>query len=308
MTSSSPDLSVNLGGIHMPNPVMTASGTFGYGPEYANLIDLNKLGAIAVKGICLNGAPGNSTPRMIEVPGGLINAIGLQNPGVEKFINEYMPFLRKYTTPVIVNIWGKTIEEYALVAERLNDIEGISGLEVNISCPNVKDGGNAFGTTPAMAGRVTETVRKATSLPVIPKLPPNVPDIGALAKACEAAGANAISLINTFPAMVVDIETRKPVLANKIGGLSGQGIHPIAVKLVWDTRRAVKIPIVGIGGITSARDALEFLIAGASAVAIGTANFIDPETALKVIAGIRDYLIRKNIKSVGELVGSLDLT
>ena len=303
--SAKPSMSVNVGGIRMKNPVMVASGTFGYGPEYADLVDLNRLGAIAVKGILLEPWEGNLTPRMVEVPGGLINAIGLQNPGVAKFVEEYMPFLRRYDVPVIVNIWGRTEAEYGEVAARLDGVEGVSGLELNVSCPNVKHGGMAFGTDAGIMAGVIGLVRKRTRLPIIPKLSPNVSDIARFARVAEENGADAISLINTIPAMVIDIETRRPVLANKVGGLSGPAIHPVAVRLVWEAARAVKIPVVGMGGISSARDALEFIIAGATAVAVGTANFSNPQTSLELISGIENYLVRHGYTDVNELVGSV---
>ena len=302
-----PDMRVNIGGIRMKNPVMVASGTFGYGSEYAGLVDLDRLGAIVVKGIRVEPCNGNRTPRMVEVPGGLVNAIGLQGPGVSAFVSDYLPFLRKYDVPVIVNIWGTTIRDYADVAARLSGVRGVSGLEVNISCPNIKKGGLAFGTDPRMARRVMAAVRKETRLPVIPKLSPNVSNIAAFARAVEDAGADAVSLINTLPAMVIDVETRRPVLANVVGGLSGPAVHPVAVKLVWEAARAVKIPVIGMGGITGAKEALEFIIAGASAVAVGTANFTDPTTALRVIAGIEDYLRRHGLARVKDLVGTVEL-
>ena len=302
-----PKLGVDIGGIRMKNPVMVASGTFGYGREYADVVNLNGLGAIVVKGIRREPCEGNPTPRMVEVPGGLINAIGLQGPGVDKFISDYLPFLRKYDVPVIVNIWGTTIAEYGDVAATLDGVQGISGLEVNISCPNIKKGGAAFGADPKMAAEVIAEVRKKTRLPVIPKLSPNISHMGVFARAAEDAGADAISLINTLPAMVIDVETRRPVLANGIGGLSGPAVHPVAVKMVWEAAKAVKIPIVGMGGITSARDALEFILAGASAVAVGTANFTDPGTAIRVIKGLEDYLRRHKIARIADLVGTLEL-
>ncbi len=300
-----PSLSTNIGGIRMKNPVMVASGTFGYGPEYAELIDLNKLGAIVVKGICLKPTKGNATPRTVEVSSGLINAIGLPGPGVEGFVAEYMPFLRKYDVPVIVNIWGKTIEEYAEVARLFSEVPGIAGLEVNVSCPNVKEGSAMFGTDLDMFKRVIAAIRKATKLPMIPKLAPNVSDIAAYAKASEECGADAISLINSFPAMAVDIETKLPKLSNKTGGLTGPAIKPIAIRLVWQAAKAVKIPVIGIGGIYSADDALEFLIVGASAVAVGTANFTNPDTAINVVAGIEKYLADHGIARVQDLVGTV---
>ena len=300
-------MTVDIGGIKMKNPVMVASGTFGYGKEYAKLIDIDRLGAIAVKGILSEPWDGNEYRRMVEVPGGLVNAIGLQNPGVDGFVNEYMPFLRKHDVPVIVNVWGRTVEEYADVAERLDDVEGVAGLEVNISCPNVKEGGLAFGTDVSAASKVIAAVRGKTKLPVIPKLSPNVSDISVFARAAEEAGADAVSLINTLPAMVIDIETRKPVLSNVVGGLSGPAVHPVAVKLVWEAARAVKIPVIGMGGITGPEQAIEFIIAGAGAVAVGTANFTDPETPLRVIDGIEAYLVEHGLSDVNDLVGTVEL-
>lgn len=303
--ANEPDLSMDIAGIHLQNPVMVASGTFGYGPEYAGLIDLNRLGAMIVKGISLESAKGNSTPRMLEVPGGLLNAIGLQNPGFVAFVREYMPFLRGLRIPLIVNIWGRTIEEYEEIAARFDDVPGVHALEINISCPNIKQGGLSFGSDPRLAAEVISAVRKRTRLPIIPKLPPNTSNISLLARAAEEAGANAISLINSFPAMAIDVHNLRPILANVTGGLSGPAIHPIAVKLVWEAARAVHIPIIALGGITEPKDAIEFLIAGASAVAVGTANFTDPETALRVIDGIRDILCEHKMASVRDLIGSL---
>lgn len=300
-----PDMNVDLAGIRMKNPVMTASGTFGYGCEYADLVDLDALGAIVVKGIRSEPWDGNAPPRMVEVPGGLVNAIGLQGPGVRGFVDDYLPRLREADTPVIVNIWGCTQEEYERVAEQFDDVPGVDGLELNISCPNIKAGGLAFGTRLETAAELIGAVRKRTRLPLIPKLAPNVPDIAEFARMAEAEGADALSLINTIPAMVIDIETRRPVLSNGVGGLSGPAVHPVAVKLVWEASRAVSIPVIGMGGITSAQDAVEFLIAGASAVAVGTATFTEPTTALQVIDGIRDYLQRSGFERVSQIVGSL---
>ncbi len=300
-----PDLSVTIAGLRLRNPVMVASGTFGYGVEYADVMPLAGLGAVVVKGISLEPCDGNDTPRLVEVPGGLVNAIGLQNPGVEGFINRYLPFLRRHDVPVVVNIWGRRVEEYAEVAARLDGVPGVHALEINISCPNIKDGGHVFGTRLDAATAVVAGVRANTRLPIMPKLAPNVTDIAAFALAVEAAGADAITLINSYPAMVIDVETRRPVLANRTGGLSGPAIHPIAVKLVYEAARAVKIPVIGIGGITGPREALEFLIAGASAVQIGTANFGDPAIAGRVADGIADYLRRHDMASVHDLIGSL---
>lgn len=305
MKTPSPNLSLNLGGIRMRNPVMTASGTFGYGPEYAELVDLNQLGALVVKGIRSEPTRGNATPRTVEVASGLINAIGLPGPGVDGFVADYMPFLRKYDVPVIVNIWGKTIEEYAEVAARLDAVPGIAGLEVNVSCPNIKEGSQLFGTNLALFEKVVKAIRAATRLPMIPKLAPNVSDITEYARCAEACGANAISLINSVPALAVDIETRKPKLANVTGGLTGPAIKPIALRLVWQAARAVKIPVVGMGGITCAEDALEYFIVGARAVAVGTASFTNPDTALRVVQGLSDYLVRHGLTSLDQLVGTL---
>jgi dihydroorotate dehydrogenase (NAD+) catalytic subunit len=304
---TAPQLEIQLAGIRMKNPVMVASGTFGYGPEYAELVNLNQLGAIVVKGISLEPWGGNNTPRLVEVSGGLLNAIGLQNPGVKGFIEKYMPFLRRHDVPVIVNIWGKTAEDYAEVAARFDQVEGVAGLEINISCPNIKAGGSAFGTNLDSTARVVSAVRKRTRLPIIPKLAPNVSDIAAFARTCVDNGADALSLINSFPAMAIDIETHRPLLANVTGGLSGPAIHPIAVKLVYDTAKAVKIPLIAIGGITQAREAIEFMIAGATAVAVGTANFTEPQTALRVVEGIERYLQSHHLASPGALTGTVRL-
>lgn len=303
--SARPDLTVAIAGIRMQNPVTVASGTFGYGSEYAALVDPRVLGAITVKGIRLQPCVGNPLPRHVEVTGGMVNAIGLQGPGVDGFIRHDLPFLRETGVPVIVNIWGTTLDEYAEVAVRLEAAGGIAGLELNISCPNVKAGGASFGTDPSTVAALVATVRSRTHLPLIAKLAPNVPDIRPFARAAAEAGADALSLINTLPAMVIDIETRRPVLANKTGGLSGPAIHPVAVKLVWDASQAVRIPIIAMGGIMGPDQALEFLIAGATAVAVGTATFIDPGTAVRVIAGIESYLVRHGLRTVRELTGSL---
>jgi dihydroorotate dehydrogenase (NAD+) catalytic subunit len=299
--STAPDLRVDLAGIAMANPVTVASGTFGYGREYADLVDIRRLGAITVKGIRLEPWPGNPLPRHVEVAGGMVNAIGLQGPGVAGFVREYLPFLRETGVPVIVNVWGTSADEYSEVAARLEAAGGVAGLELNVSCPNVKEGGASFGTDARRLAALVGAVRQRTRLPLIPKLPPNVPDIGLLARAAVDAGADALSLINTLPAMVIDIETRRPVLANVAGGLSGPAIHPVAVKLVWDTVRAVRVPVLAMGGIVEPRDAIEFLIAGATAVAVGTANFVDPQTPLRVIDGIADYLRRHGLPSVAAL-------
>lgn len=296
------DLSLELAGLRLRNPVMVASGTFGYGPEYADVVDLNRLGAIVVKGISRDPWKGNRTPRIHEVPGGLLNAIGLQNPGAEGFITTYLPFLRKHDVPLVVNIWGRTVEDYVRVAERLSSEPGIHALEVNISCPNIKEGGISFGTRVDLASQVISAVRKVTRIALIVKLSPNVSDIRPFARAAADEGADAISLINSFPAMAIDIETRRPVLANVTGGLSGPAIHPIAVKLVYEAAQVVSIPIIAMGGIRTAQEAVEFIIAGASAVAVGTATFADPQTCLRVIEGLEAYLVRHQIPSVRELI------
>ena len=300
-----PDMHVQIGRMKMKTPVMVASGTFGYGPEYAPLVDLNQLGGIVVKGIALHPTKGNETPRTFEVPSGLINAIGLPNPGVEGFVQQYMEFLRQYDLAVIVNIWGKTVEEYVDVARRFDAVDGVHALEINVSCPNIKEGSGLFGTDLDMFRRVVDGVRGATGLTLIPKLAPNVADIKAFAQAAEECGADAVSLINSLPAMAVDVETRRPHLANVTGGLTGPAIHPVAVKLVWEAASAVDIPVIGIGGIARAEDALEFLIVGASAVQVGTASFSNPRTALEVTAGIAAYLDRHDLKSVTELTGTV---
>jgi dihydroorotate dehydrogenase (NAD+) catalytic subunit len=303
------DLSVDLGNFRLKNPVMTASGTFGYGFEYNQYYDISRLGAVVVKGIRMTPSHGNPTPRVVEVTGGMLNAIGLQGPGVEKFLHDehYMPFLRKTGASVIVNIWGTTVAEYAEVASRLDaERQGITALEINISCPNVKAGGAAFGTDVKLASEVVSAVRRATTLPLITKLSPNVTKISDFARAAEDCGSDAVSLINTLSAMAIDIETRRPVLANKTGGFSGPAVKPVAVKMVYDTAKAVRIPVIGMGGIMNANDAIEFFLAGASAVAVGTANFVDPFTPLKVIEGIDAYLDRHNFKSVRDIIGALE--
>ncbi len=304
------DLSVDLCGIKLPNPVMTASGTFGYGKEYAEFFPLDKLGAVVVKGVATFPSHGNPTPRVAEVPGGMLNAIGLQGPGVEKFLRhpDYMPFLRKSKARVIVNIWGKTIQDYSDVAARLDaEPEGIAALEINISCPNVKQGGVAFGTDLKLAAEVVAKVRNATKLPLITKLSPNVSSIANFAKAVVDAGSDMISLINTIPAMSLDINTRKPRIANVTGGLSGPAIKPIALRMVFEAASAVSVPVIGMGGIMDADDAVEFLIAGADAIAVGTAIFADPMAPIKVIEGINKYLDDRNIPRVADIVGSVVL-
>ncbi len=305
MKKTRPDLSVRIGFLSLQNPVLTASGTFGYGQEYADLVDLNRLGGIIVKGLSLKPRPGNMPPRTVETPCGLLNAIGLQNVGVENFIADKLPFLRNLSVPVIVNILGQDIKEYQKMAERLSSVEGIAALEVNISCPNVKTGGVVFGTDYKAAARVTRAVRAAAGVPVMVKLSPNVTDIVSIARAVEEAGADAVSLINTLTGMAIDAETRRPRLGNVLGGLSGPAIKPIALRMVWQVAGAVKIPVIGCGGITTAADALEFLIAGACAVQVGTANFVNPRAAMEIIAGMDEYLVRHGFKKIETLVGSL---
>ncbi len=301
------NLEVTLGPLKLPNPVMVASGTFGYGLEYSSLLDISKLGGIVVKGLSLKPRPGNPPPRIVETCAGLINSIGLENVGVEDFINKKLPLLLKRDVPVIVNILGNTVEEYAEVGNILSDAEGISALEINISCPNVKSGGIIFGTDPKQAYNVVSAVRKNTSLPLITKLTPNVTDIGMMAKVVVEAGTDIISAINTVSAMAVDINTRKPKLANVFGGLSGPAIKPIALKKVWDVVNTVDVPVIGIGGISSYEDALEFLLIGAQAIQVGTANFINPGTSIEIIEGIRSFLERNNIDDINKFIGSLEL-
>ncbi|HAP67789.1 MAG TPA: dihydroorotate dehydrogenase [Nitrospinae bacterium] len=299
------NLSVNIAGILMKNPVMVASGTFGYGEEYAKYIDLNKLGAIVVKGLSLTPREGNPPPRIVETSAGMLNSIGLQNIGIDSFVNDKLPFLEKFDTKVIVNFFGDSIDEYCEVAKKVDSVSGIHGLEMNISCPNKKEGWLEFGTNPDLAFRVVNAVRKNTRLPLIVKLSPNVTDITVIAKAASDAGADAISLINTLSGMVIDIKTRKPKLANIIGGLSGPAIKPVALKMVWQVAKTIKLPIIGVGGIMTYEDAIEFMIAGASAVQIGTANFIDPASSEKIIDGLKLYCGQNSIKDINEIAGSI---
>lgn len=304
------DLTCDLGKLKLKNPVMTASGTFGYGKEYHDFYDISTLGAVMVKGIRMTPSHGNPTPRVAEVSSGMLNAIGLQGPGVDKFLHDddYMPFLRKVGATVIVNIWGTTVEEYAEVAARLDaESNGIAALEINISCPNIKAGGVAFGTDLKLAYEVVSKVRKVTDLPLITKLSPNVTKISDFAKVVEDAGSDMVSLINTLTGMAIDIETRRPKIANLTGGLSGPAIKPIAVRMVYEVAKAVNIPIIGMGGISNAADAIEFFLAGASAVAVGTANFVDPFAAPKVISGIEDYLKRHNCNSINDIIGEIKI-
>jgi dihydroorotate dehydrogenase (NAD+) catalytic subunit len=299
-----PIMATDIGPLHLKNPVMTASGTFGYGREYAAYVDLNKLGAVIVKGLSLKPRPGNPPPRLMETAAGMLNAVGLQNIGVEAFIREKLPFLRAYDTKVIVNIYGETYAEYAKAAEKLSSVEGVHALEVNVSCPNVKKGGLSFGADPKVAARVTRAVRASTPLPVIVKLTPNVTDIAAVAEAVERAGADAVSLINTLAGLSVDVKTRRPHLKNVTGGLSGPAIKPVALRMVWEVVRRVSIPVIGVGGIMTAEDALEFLIVGAKALQVGTANFVNPLATVEIIEGMRQFLIARKIKNINEIIGT----
>jgi dihydroorotate dehydrogenase (NAD+) catalytic subunit len=300
------DLSVQIGSLTLKNPIIAASGCFGYGVEYADLVDLSLLGGVAVKGLFLAEREGHFAPRIVETPAGMLNAIGLQGIGVHRFIEEKLPELRARNATVFVNICGTTLDEYVEVARILSDAEGVAALELNISCPNIKEGGITFGCSLTGTFDVVSAVRKVTRLPIIPKLTPNVTDVASFAKASEDAGADAVSLVNTFLAMAIDIETRRPKLSNVVGGLSGPAIRPIAVRMVYECRQTVKIPVIGMGGIASARDALEFMVAGATAVQVGTASFADPFIWPKLLDGMRDYLERHRIDRVMDLVGSVD--
>ncbi len=300
-------LSVNIGGIRMRNPVMTASGTFGYGSEYHNFVDLNKLGAVVVKGVTSVPWPGNPMDRIMETPSGMLNAIGLQNVGVDGFISEKLPYLRDFDVPVIVNVCGKKVEEYLIVVDKLNDVDGVAGVELNISCPNLDCGGMSFGVDATLAHELVKEVKARTHLPLLVKLSPNVTDITVIARAVEEAGADALSAINTLLGMAINAETRQPELANVTGGLSGPAIKPVALRLVWEVYKSVSIPIVGMGGIMNATDAVEFFIAGASAIAVGTANFVNPKASMEVVKGIQTYLEKTNTVSIKELVGSLQV-
>ena len=297
-------LEVKIAGLKFKNPVMTASGTFGYGAEFMPYMDLSKLGAIVVKGLSLYPRQGNPSPRIVETPCGMLNAIGLQNVGVDDFIEKKLPLLKGVDTHVIANIFGETIEDYIEVAKRFDNAKGVSALEINISCPNVKKGGIVFGTDPSEAFKVVSAVRNATRLPIITKLSPNVTDIKVMVKAAEDGGSDAISLINTITGMVIDVEKRRPVLATATGGLSGPAVRPIAVRMVWQAAQVAKVPIIGMGGIMSANDALEFIIAGATAVQVGTANFIEPDSSVRVAVGIAEYVSRKKTR-ITDVIGSL---
>jgi dihydroorotate dehydrogenase (NAD+) catalytic subunit len=305
--NTSPDLSVNIGGLQLKNPVMTASGTFGYGREFEGLTDLRRLGAVVVKGISLKPSKGNPPPRVIETTGGMLNAIGLENVGLDTFLGEKLPYLQTLNVPVVVNIYGKTIEEYAELAERLDRVEDVAALEVNISCPNVKAGGVAFGVCAEPARSVVHAVRKKTGKPLIVKLSPNVTDITEIARAVETAGADAVSLINTLTGMAIDVYSRRPKLANITGGLSGPAVKPIALRMVWETARAVRIPVIGMGGIMSTEDALEFIIAGASAIQVGTANFVNPRVTMDILDGLETYIAEKKMAHVSDLIGTLSV-
>ena len=300
------DLSVQIGGLTLKNPVIAASGCFGYGVEYADLVDLSALGGVAVKGLFLAEREGHPPPRIVETPAGMLNAIGLQGIGVRRFVDEKLPELRSRRATVIVNVCGTTIDEYAEVSRILSDAEGVAAIELNISCPNIKEGGIQFGCSLGGTFDVVRAVRSVTTLPIIPKLTPNVTDVGSFARVAEEAGADAVSLVNTFLAMAIDIETRRPKISNIVGGLSGPAIRPIAIRMVYECRQVVKIPVIGMGGIACASDALEFMIAGAAAVQVGTANFVEPMIWSNLIAGIRDYMQRHEIRHIGEIVGTLD--
>jgi dihydroorotate dehydrogenase (NAD+) catalytic subunit len=300
------NLSVKIGKLNLKNPVMTASGTFGYGDEYSEFIDLNRLGAVVVKGLSLTPKEGNPPPRIVETAAGMLNAIGLQNIGIENFVREKLPFLRRFDTPVVVNFFGDSVGEYAEAAKRLSAAEGIHALEMNISCPNKQAGWCIFGTDPMVTFDVVRAVRKATDLTLIVKLSPNVTDIAVMARAAAEAGADAVSLINTLTGLAVDIRTRKPKLANVTGGLSGPAIKPVALRMVWEVYRAVKVPIIGMGGIMNAVDALEFMLAGAAAVAVGTANFINPKATIGIIEGIERFMGESGISDIREITGALD--
>ncbi len=300
------NLSVNIGGLLLKNPVMTASGTFGYGEEYAPYVDINRLGAVIVKGVSLHPRRGNPPPRIMETACGMLNAIGLQNPGVHVFVRDKLPFLKQFDVAVVVNIFGETVDEYKRIAEILNRTEGVHALEVNISCPNVEKGGMSFGADPKAAFEVTRGVKGATHLPVMVKLTPNVTDIGEIAETVQAAGADVISLINTIAGMSVDVENRKPNLQRVTGGLSGPAIKPVALRMVREVTKRVSVPVVGVGGITNASDALEFLIVGARAIQVGSANFVNPRATMDILEGIEEYMVRHRIRDIQALIGTLN--
>jgi dihydroorotate dehydrogenase (NAD+) catalytic subunit len=307
MNSNKPNLRVNIGGLEISNPVMTASGTFGYAKEYEAFVDLKRLGAIVVKGLSLEPSKGNPPQRIVETPCGMLNAIGLENVGLKAFAEEKAPFLKSLDTPVFVNIYGRSITEYAELAARLEDIDAVSGIEVNISCPNVKSGGIAFGAFPESTAEVVKAIRRRTSRPMMVKLSPNVTDITEIAKAAEGEGTDSISLINTITGMSINIETRRPMLANITGGLSGPAIKPVALRMVWQVVQTVNVPVIGIGGIMTAKDALEFLIAGATAVQVGTANFINPHATIDILDGIEAFLVERHIADIKDIIGTLEV-
>ncbi len=304
---SRPDLTVNLAGMQLRNPVMTASGTFGYGEEFAEHVDLQRIGAFVTKGLSLKARAGNPTPRIVETPGGMLNAIGLQNVGIDAFIEKKVPFLRTVDTPAVANFFGDSVDEYAEMACRLNEIPEIAALEMNISCPNVKHGGIVFGTDPECAASVVAACRAATNKPLIVKLSPNVTDVVTMAKACVDAGADSLSLINTLIGMAIDLKKRRPVLANVTGGFSGPAIKPVALRMVWQVARAVKVPVIGIGGIMNATDALEFILAGASAVQVGTASFINPGAAQTIAEEMEAWLVANGVADIKSLIGALEV-
>jgi dihydroorotate dehydrogenase (NAD+) catalytic subunit len=302
---TAPDLSVDIGGLTLQNPVMTASGTFGYAREFELYTNLNRLGGIIVKGLSLKPSKGNPPPRIVETDCGMLNAIGLENVGVDGFIQDKLPFLRSLSPPTITNIYGKTVDEYASLAQRIDSLDAVKGIEVNISCPNVKAGGVAFGSDPAIAHKVVRAVREKTRKLLVVKLSPNVTDIALMAKVAEDAGANALSVINTITGLAVDLSTRRPKLANVTGGLSGPAIKPIALRMVWQSAQAVNIPIIGVGGIMNATDALEFMMVGATAVQVGTANFVNPGSTMQIIDGMQAWLQKEGIDDVKQLIGTL---
>jgi dihydroorotate dehydrogenase (NAD+) catalytic subunit len=301
------DLAIDFAGIKLKNPVLTASGTFGYGEEFAEFVDLNKLGGVIVKGISLKPIKGNPPPRIWETPSGMLNAIGLENPGVDVFLSEKLPYLRKFDTAVIVNMFGYSLEEYVGVAERLDGVQGISGIEVNISCPNVKAGGMAFGTDLKATSELLSAIRNATRLPLIAKLSPNVTDVTAFAKAAQDSGCDGLSLINTLLGMAIDVRCRRPRLANCTGGLSGPAIRPVAVRMVWQAAKAVSLPIIGMGGIVTGEDALEFILAGASAIAVGTANFTNPRATLDILDDMETILREQGVNDMQDIIGKVNV-
>ncbi|WP_319239725.1 dihydroorotate dehydrogenase [uncultured Propionivibrio sp.] len=305
MSEKTVNMNVRVAGLDLRNPVMTASGTFGYGEEFSEYVDLTRLGAYITKGLCLHPRTGNPTPRIVETPGGMLNAIGLQNVGIDAFIEKKLPFIRSVDTPCIVNFFGETPEEYAEMAARLDALPEVAALEMNISCPNVRQGGIIFGTDPDCAGSIVKACRAATKKPLFVKLSPNVTDIVAMAKACEDAGADALSLINTLIGMAIDLNKRKPILANVTGGLSGPAVKPVALRMVWLVAKSVKVPVIGIGGIMNATDALEFLLAGASAIQVGTASFINPGAAQKIVEDMEDWMLAQGETDIRNLIGAL---